>query len=179
MINRGIYIGLVFLLHIGCTYDHSNPLVGEAPTLTDSIVWVATDTIEHTRDYYSFTRFVNPAFPHNWLFPVNYSAGKFTLRVELIKENSVSARPIYYSVGWLNADGSRFTRVTVLMDNGPGVYEWTDFVKNSENVVNGISNGSIGNNWSWTSAWQNIAGDAWGANSSVYPFAVKVSLIFK
>lgn len=169
------FFSILFII-INCSNKSNTTLVGPNPKLQDSILWVETDTIEHTRDYYSFQSFVNNEFPQNWLWPINYSEGRFTLRVHLLTENDVSARPIYYSVGWKSADGKRFTRVTVFMNKGPGVYEWTDYIKNAENVVNGYSNGSIGDNWEWQNAWKNIAGDAWGSNSSVYPFKVVVKL---
>ena len=174
--------GVPAFLFFCCCTDTTPVAVGPLPSAADSIVWVETPEITHDRDYHAFAPYVNPDFPKNWLYPVNYSEGRFTMRVELISLGDSNALPVYYTVGWKPGDESKpgFTRIAVKIDKSSGVYSATGNVKSAEKVVNGYTVGSIGDEWYWENAWRNVAGDTWDMNKDAicYPMNVRVKIVF-
>lgn len=190
----GLLLGLTLTLTSACAEDDSTatdsgaaaPTAGttgsnssgggRTPTAADTVVWFETDEIVHERDYFELKDYINPDFPKNWLAPIDYAAGSFTFRVELLEVPNPD-KTMFYTVGWKagEAGNNDFTRISMKIDKGLGVYERTNIVRGSEKVVNGQTQGSVGSTWRYDNAWRGLGGDAWGGG---YPMRVRVKMTF-
>lgn len=172
------------LLAAGCSGDEEGgtPEVEAVTLAPGDVMWIDTPVIEHDRDFHSYADYLNPEVPANWVSPVNFADGTFTLRVQLLEMSDPEALPIYYLVGWEpgDPDADGYVRGGVKIDEGAGVYEVTrEPIKNFQRVENGVDAGAVGDAWDWTRAFRSPNGDAWDANdqAELYPFKVKVTMV--
>ena len=105
---------------------------------------------------------VQPGSSRNWISPVNYYAGQYKLRVEVLEMQPVSS-PVEIQFGWWNYypdDEYHNLASKPLFFTGPGVYEQTGNVKDIpcyfHGFVNGVEiDGSCKYDTDWTWDWTN------------------------
>jgi hypothetical protein len=124
---------------------------------------------------------VQPGSPHNWVSPINYSAGQYKLRVEVLEMQSVSS-PVQIQFGWWNyyPDAEYHHLASKgLVFSSPGVYEQIGNVKDIpcyfKGYVNGVlidDNCKLDTDWQWN--WTNAFADY---TSAAFPEGMFYTLI--
>jgi len=108
---------------------------------------------------------VQPGLPHNWVTPINYSAGQYLLRVEVIEMQPVSL-PVSISFGWWNYypdPESHHLASKPLPFSKPGVYEQIGNIKDIKCYYKDLTvmQDKQCFTWNWTNAFAEYYSPVW------------------
>lgn len=126
---------------------------------------------------HDFRPYEGPDVPTNWLEPVNYADGTYTLTLEIVEMTDAMAVPFYYTVGFKagsDASPASYARAAFKVEDPNQIYEKTRPVKGIQKVVDGVDAGGVGDDWDWTDPFDHPRGDMWG---TTFPIKVKVKMV--